>query len=139
MVFRFFLGSAAREQEVAFTAWNDIDLRNGLWHVRAKPDRGFKPKDYEERTVPLPDVLVNELKQWHSKNSKNYFAFPNDNNDPQGHLLRDLKQVALEAGLNCGHCRASEGIVVQATSVCRTQVLAQVPRDRGHQLAAERC
>jgi integrase len=119
VVFRFFLGSGAREQEVAFTAWTDLDLRNGLWHVRAKPDRGFKPKDYEERTVPLPDVLVNELKQWHNKNSKNYLAFPNDSNDPQGHLLRDLKQVALEAGLTCGHCTTRKGLSCKRHPVCR--------------------
>ena len=119
VVFRFFLGSGAREQEVAFTAWTDLDLRNGLWHVRAKPDRGFKPKDYEERTVPLPDVLVDELKQWRNKNSKSYFAFPNDSNDPQGHLLRELKQLALDAGLNCGHCKSRKGQSCKRHPVCR--------------------
>ena len=119
VVFRFFLGSGAREQEVAFTAWTDLDLRNSLWHVRAKPDKGFKPKDYEERTVPLPDVLVDELKALHNNNSKNYFVFPNGSDDPQGHLLRDLKQVALEAGLNCGHCKSQDGLSCKRHPVCR--------------------
>ncbi len=49
VLFRFFLGSAGREREVAFTAWPNLDLKNGLWHMRAKPELGFKPKDYEER------------------------------------------------------------------------------------------
>ena len=61
VLFRFFLGSAGREREVAFTAWPNLDLQNGLWHVRAKPELGFKPKDYEERTVPLPDWLIADL------------------------------------------------------------------------------
>ena len=33
VLFRFFLGSAGREQEVAFTAWPNLDLKNGLWHM----------------------------------------------------------------------------------------------------------
>jgi hypothetical protein len=38
LLFQFFLCSGAREQEVVHAEWDDIDLVNGLFAVRAKPD-----------------------------------------------------------------------------------------------------
>jgi len=120
VLFRFFLGSAGREREVAFTAWPNLDLKNGLWHMRAKPELGFKPKDYEERTVPLPDWLIEDLKLWRKKHGRGYLVFPNgEEDDPEGHMLRMLKQVALEAKLNCGHCINRKGLSCKRHPVCR--------------------
>jgi integrase/recombinase XerD len=118
VLFRFFLGSAGREQEVAFTAWQNLDLKNGLWHMRAKPELGFKPKDYEERTVPLPDWLVEDLKTWRKRHGRSYLIFPHDSGDAEGHMLRTLKQIALKAKLNCGHCTNRKGLSCRRHPVC---------------------
>jgi integrase len=57
-LFRFFLGTGSREQEVMFASWSDVDLRTGRFTIRKKPDVGFYPKSHESRTVPLPDSVV---------------------------------------------------------------------------------
>lgn len=46
------LGSGAREQEVMFASWRDLDFAGKTFHVTEKPDLGFKPKDREECVVP---------------------------------------------------------------------------------------
>ena len=56
-----------RKKEVAYTAWSDVDLKNGVARVTAKPKYGFRPKDWEEREVPIPDKLVATLKKWAKK------------------------------------------------------------------------
>jgi integrase len=45
-----------------FAAWKDVDLTAGTFTVKAKPAMGFKPKDSEERTIPIPSSLVRDLK-----------------------------------------------------------------------------
>lgn len=118
ILFKFFLSSGGRDQEVVFTAWTDLDLKAGLWHVKAKPNLGFRPKDYEERTVPLPDAIVQELKVWRKKSPRTYLVFPNSEGRSETHMLRILKKAALDAGLNCGHCRDSEGRSCRRHPVC---------------------
>ncbi len=118
VLFRFFRGSAGREREVAFTAWPNLDLKNGLWHVRAKRELGFKPKDYEERTVPIPDWLVEDLKIWRKSHGRRYLVFPHSGGNPEGHMLRTVKQIALEAKLNCGHCTNRRGLSCKRHPVC---------------------
>jgi len=60
LTFQFFLGTGCREREVAFATWKDVDLTAGTFAVKAKPAMGFKPKDSEERTVPIPSTLVRD-------------------------------------------------------------------------------
>jgi integrase len=106
VVFRFFLGTGAREAEVTFAAWSDVDLLTGKFTVRKKPDVGFFPKSHESRTVPLPDSVVAELKARHKKADGGRWIFPSKHGKPDGHFLRKLKGVAHRAGLNCGHCHS---------------------------------
>ena len=106
VVFRFFLGTGAREAEVTFAAWSDVDLHTGKFTVRKKPDVGFFPKSHESRTVPLPDSVVAELKARHKKADGGRWIFPSKHGKPDGHFLRKLKGVAHRAGLNCGHCHS---------------------------------
>jgi integrase/recombinase XerD len=60
-IFGFFLGTGCREQEVAHMTWNDVDLGQKIVRVTAKPQWNWKPKDCEERCVPIPEWLVNKL------------------------------------------------------------------------------
>jgi len=87
-----------------FATWKDVDLTAGTFTVKAKPAMGFKPKDSEERTIPIPSSLVRDLKAWKAMHPKSLLIFPNKQDRPNGHLLRDLKNIALRGELNCGHC-----------------------------------
>lgn len=51
---KFLLGSGFRDREVRHVTWRDIDLRNSLVRVTTKPLWGFRPKNWEERAVPVP-------------------------------------------------------------------------------------
>jgi integrase len=109
--YRFFLGSACREREVAYAAWNDISWSRGEYTVRRKEDVGFTPKSHESRTVPLPKVLLAELRaRFESKDRHSRWVFTNGDGTPEGHFLDKLKRIAWHAGLNCGHCKTTHTV-----------------------------
>ena len=100
--FQFHLMTGFRKKEVAYTAWSDVDLKSGVVRVTAKPEYGFRPKDWEEREVPIPDKLVATLKKW-AKKTPGRFVFPTRNGTPRTHrtqLLELCKAVAERAKLN---------------------------------------
>jgi integrase len=102
--YKFILGTAAREQEAQYASWTDIDFERKEFHIRPKQDVGFTPKNHEKRTVPMPDSLVNLLKERKKNAPHSRWLFVNRNEKPDGHLLKKLKRLALHAGLNCGEC-----------------------------------
>jgi hypothetical protein len=61
--YKFFIGTACREQEVMYAAWQDIDFARGIYHIRAKTDVGFTPKKHASRDVKMPTELVELLKK----------------------------------------------------------------------------
>jgi integrase/recombinase XerD len=97
LLFQFFLCTGAREQEVMYAAWNDIDFVDGLFTVRAKEN--WTPKDYEEREIPLPDFLLAALKK-RMLDTKGDPIFPTPRGNPNSHMLRALKSLAKKAALN---------------------------------------
>ncbi len=58
----FFLMTGMREQEVMYTYWWDVNLAHATVRVSHKPDRGWTPKAYKEREIPIPAKLVKSLK-----------------------------------------------------------------------------
>jgi integrase/recombinase XerD len=105
--YKFFLGTACREQEVQFATWPDVDFERMEFHIRQKQDVGFTPKNHEKRTVPIPANLVALLKQRKKNAPHSRWIFVNQNGAPDGHFLKKLKRIALQAGLNCGECRTT--------------------------------
>jgi integrase/recombinase XerD len=111
-LYQTFLLSGMREQEVSHLHWTDFDASESTLTVRKK--RGFDPKNYQERTVPVPQQLVKLLKAHRKRQTgKEVYLFPTSNfNDERGapggqadgHMLRKLKQLAFVSGLNCGRC-----------------------------------
>jgi integrase/recombinase XerD len=101
IAFQFFLGTGCRDQEVMHATWDDVDFKDGIFTVREHPEFGFKPKDYEEREIPLPTYLLEALKQ-RTRTSK--LIFPTRKGKPQGHFLRMLKEVAERAGVDPDEC-----------------------------------
>lgn len=104
IVYSFFLGTAARQQETEFAAWADINFERGIFTVRSKPDVGFVVKNHESRQIFMPDSLTKALKARRDKMPESRWIFPNTKGEPRNHYLRKLKLIALRAGINCGHC-----------------------------------
>ncbi len=44
-------------------AWRDLDFRHSNVRVTAKALWGFRPKNWEERVVPLPSALIDQLQR----------------------------------------------------------------------------
>ena len=104
-LWRFFLGTGFRESEVSVAEVTDVNRDTKTIRVDEKPYFGFKPKDCEKRNVPIPDALLDEI-DTHAKSSSCSLIFGN-NGRPYGHLLRVLKNVAFDGGLNCGKCKGT--------------------------------
>jgi len=58
---KFMVGSGFRDREAQHVTWRDIDFHNSVVRVTTKPIWGFKPKNWEERCVPLPTALIQQL------------------------------------------------------------------------------
>lgn len=105
--YKFFLGTAARDREVTFAAWNDINFEKKTFTVRSKPDAGFFVKNHESRTMRIPSSLVELLKARRKKAPHDRWIFVNEEGRPDNHFLRKLKRIALRARVNCGQCRTT--------------------------------
>jgi integrase/recombinase XerD len=123
MYFQFFLKTGMREQEVMHCTWSNIDLDAGTVSVRANKRFGFQPKTYEERTIPIPDDLVEQLREW-KKGSKSEcpLVFPTSGCRPKGDFLDICKGIALHAKVNCGHCDTT---LNRQPATCRTSPVCE--------------
>jgi len=66
---RVLLHSGLREQELMHLYWRDCDFKMHTLRVSHKPDRNWKPKQYREREIPIPDALVEALKAHKAKSN----------------------------------------------------------------------
>ena len=72
-----------RVSELRGLRWSDVDLRRGEIHVRQRADRwrviGRPKSEAGERTIPLPPMVVNALREWKLACPKGELdlAFPN--------------------------------------------------------------
>jgi integrase len=75
-----------RASELRGLRWKNVDLRGAKLHVRERADRfldiGQPKSEAGERTVPLPPMVVNVLRQ-HKLRAKSDFVFPTDEGKPQ--------------------------------------------------------
>jgi integrase/recombinase XerD len=121
-----------REQELGFASWDDFDSQHKTLSVTAKPDMGFQPKNYQERTVEIPDVLVSLLIERRKRYPESYLIFPtSEHNKARGmaggkrdrHMLDKLKRFALRHKLNCGRCQGT--YLGKATSCAKSPICHQ--------------
>jgi integrase/recombinase XerD len=99
--FEFFLMTGMREQEVMYAYWSDVNLTHATVRVTHKRDRGWTPKAYKEREIPIPAKLVKKLKVWRAKAEKACnLVFPTAGCNPKLDFLDCLKAVAERAKLN---------------------------------------
>jgi integrase/recombinase XerD len=114
----FLLCTGTREQEAQYACWSDVDLDAKTYTVTEHLDIGFRPKDGEEGTIPIPTFLVERLAARRKRYPENRLIFATKANKPDGHLLRIVKDLGMRAGLNCGHCTNKAGKSCADFPVC---------------------
>ena len=93
-IFATLLLTGLREEELCFLTWPDVDLANlddAKIRVSGDGKQGFSPKDYEERSIPIPRELA-ELLERLPRSSR--WVFPTKSGNRHTHLLRRLKEIA---------------------------------------------
>jgi integrase/recombinase XerD len=104
-VLEFFLGVGFRNGEGTHIEWPDVDLRNKEVHIYSKRERfDWRVKDSQQRIIGISDRLAERLTVRRERHPGNGLVFGNSKGNPDKHLLRVIKRVALRAGLNCGRC-----------------------------------
>jgi integrase/recombinase XerD len=108
---KFLLGSGFRDREAQHVTWRDLDFHNSVVRVIEKPIWGFKPKNWEERAVPLPTALIDQLRRFKErrKGLPAQLVFPNSKGNPDSENDMIVKRVAERAKLNCGQCLTRHG------------------------------
>jgi integrase/recombinase XerD len=90
-----------REQEVMYTYWSDVNFAASTVRVSHKSDRGWTPKAYKEREIPIPARLAKSLKAWKAKADKACsLVFPTGGTNPKLDFLDCLKMCAERAKLD---------------------------------------
>lgn len=113
-----------REQEIAHLEWRDIDWQDAVLRIRSKAAYGFRVKDAEERDIPIPEDLLGELAAWKKTREGTKLVAGGRGDRPLRHLLRNLKQLARDANLNCGACSSC----VSGLKECRAWTLHKFRR-----------
>ncbi|MDW9699242.1 tyrosine-type recombinase/integrase [Sinorhizobium meliloti] len=97
-----------RASEARGLRWEDVDLKQAILHVRQRADRygdvGMPKSEAGQRTVPLPPIAVNTLKEWKlaCPKSESGLVFPNTAGNIENHqnmLKRGLWPVEIAAGV----------------------------------------
>lgn len=111
MLIKFLLVSGFRDREVRYVVWRDIDFRHSVLRVTAKPLWKFHPKNYEERIVPVPAKMMEQLQQLKTLRDAgaSQLVFPNTKEKPDSLHIEVVKRVAYRARLNCGQCVTKHG------------------------------
>lgn len=113
VLFLFYLLTGMRKKEVRYCTWRDVDFQNHVVRVTAKSQWGFKPKNKEEREIPIPQALLTELKAHKERQSAaqktSNLVFPTVTGEPDRKHELKLKRIAYRAGLNCGRCTSRHG------------------------------
>jgi integrase len=95
-LFATFLLTGFREQEVMFLRWSDVNFELRTVRVTSKPELGFYPKRWEDREIPAPVELIEELrKHMHRPNCQ--FVFPSPTGNREQHMLDHCKSIAKRA------------------------------------------
>lgn len=117
LIWETFYKLGLRDEELATLEWDNIDWVNKTAEVKFKPhvhvpgskEPGWKPKDSEERLIPVAQGLLKKLEAWRKKNPKTQFVFGTKQGKPDIKLLVALKSDWRRAGLNCGKCKGCRG------------------------------
>jgi integrase len=93
LAFEFLLKTGAREREMTYLEWTDLDLSTNPT-VKFQTKQGFRTKTGKSRVVPLERGLAEKLAAWQAKNPAARLVFPTAKGDVEGHFLRTMKEYA---------------------------------------------
>jgi integrase len=93
-----------RDQELMHLEFSDLNLADKTLKVQGKPRWNFKVKTHEQRHVPIPNDVLDELKAWKEKRTGQSLILGTKNGNPNTKLLFALKTLARRAKMNCGRC-----------------------------------
>ena len=119
----FLLCTGARDGDASFACWTDLDLVAKSYTVTEHLDLGYRPKDKEEGSLPIPDLLVERMKARRKRYPKTQLIFETSKAKPERHMLRIIKDLALRAGVNCGECVNKKGKSCAKYPVCKHVIL----------------
>lgn len=97
-VFKTFLMSGLRKQELENLEWDDINWTAGTLKVAARP--GFQPKTWEERTIEVPSDLLEMLR---TTIRKGPLVFGTRNGNKYTHAWDDCVAIAEKAKVTDAH------------------------------------
>jgi integrase len=97
----FLVGTGFRIGEAAVAEWMDINWEDKTVSVRFKPKFGFKPKDYEERTIAVSDTLLACLKKYRGNAPNEALIFPSPATQTNGQAPRSNHQPSHRQGERC--------------------------------------
>ena len=106
--------------------WSDVSMKEKTLTVRSAPEWEFWVKDKEERVIPIPERTCLTTQSLSARRNPKA-VLGNGYHQATGRtrkLLRTLKRLANQAGLQCGACegcREQEGVrgVVSCTGLDR--------------------
>jgi integrase len=104
MVMLVALKLGLRDQELRHIEFSDIDKQEKTLRVRGKLKWNFHVKQYEQRDIPIPDDLYEELLDWERRHPTQTLILATSNGRPNRRLLQALKRVARRVELNCSRC-----------------------------------
>jgi integrase len=104
MLYRLLVETGIREQEAMYLEWGDIDSQTKKLRVHSKPKWDFRVKDFEERELMLSEDMLARIKEYKTNHVVGSGLIFDRNGTPDGHMLRTLKHLVRDAGLNCGIC-----------------------------------
>jgi tetratricopeptide (TPR) repeat protein len=76
LLFQFYLKTGARMQEVRSCEWGDLNFATRQFKIQAKPEHDFRPKGWEERSIPLEEGLALALEARRKAFPKGKLVFP---------------------------------------------------------------
>jgi integrase len=108
LLYKFFLWSLGREQEVGHTEVGDLDFHDNRVHICPKRHRQFRLKSKRnrrgnvgDRYVPFLPSLMSKLKEYIERKGlkEGDLLFPNTEGNVEGHYLRKLQGIGKRGGL----------------------------------------
>lgn len=97
-----------RASELRGLAWADVDFDKAQIHVRRRADRyhviGMPKSDAGQRTIPMPPIVINTLKEWRlaCPKGEHDLVFPNGEGNVEWHpniIKRGLMPTLIKAGV----------------------------------------
>lgn len=97
-VFKCYLMAGLRKAELENLEWTDVDFKAGT--ISVSPKVGFDPKDWEQRSIEVPEALLTILKGLPKRGK---LVFANGNGGMYTHSWDDAKKIGEKAKVNNCH------------------------------------